>query len=419
MSFLAPLYGLAALAVALPILLHLVRKRPKETQAFSSLMFLEPSPPRLTRHSRIEQWLLLFLRVLAIALLAIAFARPYWNAAAETAKNPSGLRRLILLDSSASMRREGLWELAKARAEKILSQSNPTDILSVYTFDRSIKPLVSVEESEATASGQRLQLALTGLRSASPTWHTTDLGTALVNAADLLQADTDSNSDAASESSEIVVVTDFQNGMQLDKLAGYSWPTTCKVRIERIEPALASNARAFILNPSQADESASDLKSTSDLQSKDDHGIRVRVVNQSNSTKEQFLLSWIDDNGLEVPGSQTKCQVPAGNSLVVRMPLAAPNVESIQLAGDQSDFDNKFFVAKRELAKLTLPCIDVSSQSPEDSLSFFLEQLPLSGPTRTVAYEHRLPGSDDAWPEPSQAPLIVASHHAIAADLFG
>ena len=62
MSFLTPVYLLAGLAVLGPILFHLIRKRPREIREFSAVDFLEPSPPRLSRRSRMDQWLLLLLR---------------------------------------------------------------------------------------------------------------------------------------------------------------------------------------------------------------------------------------------------------------------------------------------------------------------------------------------------------------------
>ncbi len=59
MSFLTPLYILGALAIAAPIVLHLIRRTPKGEVPFSSLMFLAPTPPRLTRRSRLDNILLL------------------------------------------------------------------------------------------------------------------------------------------------------------------------------------------------------------------------------------------------------------------------------------------------------------------------------------------------------------------------
>ena len=75
MSLLAPLYVIGAFAIGAPILFHLIRRQPKGQVPFSSLMFLKPTPPRLTRRSRLDNWLLLLLRALALILMAIAFAR--------------------------------------------------------------------------------------------------------------------------------------------------------------------------------------------------------------------------------------------------------------------------------------------------------------------------------------------------------
>ena len=53
MNFLTPLFLVGALAVALPIAFHLIRRTTKERTVFSSLMFLLPTPPRVTKRSRL------------------------------------------------------------------------------------------------------------------------------------------------------------------------------------------------------------------------------------------------------------------------------------------------------------------------------------------------------------------------------
>ena len=83
MSFLVPLYALGIASIALPFIFHLIRRTPRGRYAFSSLMFLTPSPPRLTRRSRIDNLFLLLLRGLALTLLALAFTRPFLREAAN------------------------------------------------------------------------------------------------------------------------------------------------------------------------------------------------------------------------------------------------------------------------------------------------------------------------------------------------
>ena len=65
------------LAVAIPIVVHLVHRERKEPLAFPSLMFLRRVPFRSARRQRIRYWLLFLLRTAALLLIATAFARPW------------------------------------------------------------------------------------------------------------------------------------------------------------------------------------------------------------------------------------------------------------------------------------------------------------------------------------------------------
>ena len=62
MSFLAPLFLLGGMAIAAPLLFHLIRRNTKEKFTFSSLMFLRADPPTVTRKSKLEDILLLLVR---------------------------------------------------------------------------------------------------------------------------------------------------------------------------------------------------------------------------------------------------------------------------------------------------------------------------------------------------------------------
>src|SRR2546421_7818925 len=128
MGVLAPLYLAGLAALSLPLIFHLVRRTPRGRQEFSSLMFLLPSPPRLTRRSRLDQILLLLLRLAALALLAFAFARPFLREAATLAlEEPPARRVAILVDASASMRRSDLWRQGLARGEQEPAEPGPPD----------------------------------------------------------------------------------------------------------------------------------------------------------------------------------------------------------------------------------------------------------------------------------------------------
>src|SRR5438552_2628212 len=187
MSFLAPLFLLGAVAVSLPIIFHLIRRTTRERTPFSSLMFLQPSPPRLTRRSRLEHILLLLLRCLVICLLALGFARPFFKKPVNAAPSSAQARKVVvLLDTSASMRREGLWTEAQTRVEALLRGASGADQFALFTFDRQVNPIISFEQWNGLPAGERAALASRKLSEISPDWSATLLGNALISAAETL-----------------------------------------------------------------------------------------------------------------------------------------------------------------------------------------------------------------------------------------
>ena len=180
MNFLTPLYLLGALAVVAPIVFHLIRQTPRGEIPFSSIMFLEPSPPRVTQRSRIDHWLLLLLRAGALALLALAFARPFWRAVAQVEPGDGTARRtLILIDTSASMRRGDLWAEAQAKARAAIAAARPGDPLAIFAFDSAPRVVMGFAEAAQLEPPARRALAEARVAALAPTWRGTELGAAL------------------------------------------------------------------------------------------------------------------------------------------------------------------------------------------------------------------------------------------------
>ncbi len=135
------------LAISLPILFHLIRRNPRGRQEFSSLMFLTPSPPRLTKRSRLSNILLLILRALAFLFLAFAFARPFIQQGPDLDTSKSSGRRIaILVDTSASMQRPDLWNQARQQVDKEIADLTAADAVALYAFDRNTRPVLSFDQ---------------------------------------------------------------------------------------------------------------------------------------------------------------------------------------------------------------------------------------------------------------------------------
>jgi len=102
MSFLYPAFLLGGLAIAVPIVLHFLRRDVAPTVPFSAVRLLRRSPIARSKRRRLRDILLLAARVAALLLLAAAFARPYLASAAHG----PGLR-IIAVDRSFSMNAPG------------------------------------------------------------------------------------------------------------------------------------------------------------------------------------------------------------------------------------------------------------------------------------------------------------------------
>ena len=117
-SLLAPAFLGGLLAIAIPILVHLRMRERKTAQPFPSLMFVRRIPHKSFRRRTLQNLLLFAARTLAVALLCLAFARPFFPAkAGDNAALAGPVGRIVALDVSASMRYEGVFPRALAQAE--------------------------------------------------------------------------------------------------------------------------------------------------------------------------------------------------------------------------------------------------------------------------------------------------------------
>jgi hypothetical protein len=122
-NWLFPGFLAGAALVGLPVVLHLLRRRPRVTVRFPSLRFLGESALRDTRRNQLFRWLTLLLRCLAIVLLCAAFARPFWG------KTPAAAARalVIALDNSMSQQAAGRWENTRRWCLEQLEELLPGD----------------------------------------------------------------------------------------------------------------------------------------------------------------------------------------------------------------------------------------------------------------------------------------------------
>src|SRR5918995_2827203 len=135
MAFLAPLFFAALVTLAIPIFIHLTQRERKQVVEFPPLMFLEKIPYQSVRRRRIRDWPLLAMRLAAILLIVLAFARPFFDRPIAALANASGPREVvILLDRSYSMGYGDRWARAQAAARQAVQGLGAADRGTLVLF---------------------------------------------------------------------------------------------------------------------------------------------------------------------------------------------------------------------------------------------------------------------------------------------
>ena len=369
MTFLTPWFLLGALVVAGPILFHLIRRSTRQRKEFSSLMFLKPSPPRVTRKSRLEDLWLLLLRCLVIAALAFGFARPFFKD--TTALTGPDQRIVILLDNSASMRRDGLWEKACAEAEDALAARGENTEVAIALFSDATHRLLQFSQTNAPPDL---------LMDVQPTWAATHLDDALANARDWLD-EAASTGGATPSRDVILLITDLQRGSRRQSLAALDWPETGpRVEIKTVTTDTTGNAglqlvrkRGTALDPFAPP--------------------RVRVVNDVQSTTTEFQLGWRKPGETNLVNA-SPVTVPPGDSWAITAP-PMPDQNStwkLALTGDAQPFDNHLHLAPIMPEQLRVHVFTGEPANDQTTLRFFLENAFRNGPLKQFEVFVHSPG---------------------------
>ncbi len=198
LGFLVPLFLVGLAAVVVPVFVHLTRKQRAKVVQFPSLMFLEKVPYQAENRRRIHHWLLLAMRALAVALLALAFARPFLPTEEGAVAAGSGpTEHVVLVDRSYSMAIGDRWPDAVESARGALTGLGPLDRISLVVFDQSASAPV-----RSTTDVPRIRSVLDTL---TVTDRATRYGPALKLAQTILE-----ESDLPGKS--LTVVSDLQRG---------------------------------------------------------------------------------------------------------------------------------------------------------------------------------------------------------------
>src|SRR5262245_30208222 len=106
--FLQPLLLWALPLVSLPIIIHLINQRRYQTVRWGAMMFLLAANRMSRGYARLRQWLIMLFRMLALAGLIIAIARPLASGWLGLTAGGRADTTIVLFDRSPSMQERGV-----------------------------------------------------------------------------------------------------------------------------------------------------------------------------------------------------------------------------------------------------------------------------------------------------------------------
>jgi hypothetical protein len=158
------LVGIAAAVV--PLVLHLLSRARYKDVVWGGMMFLEGADSQRRQSSRFTQILLLLLRSLIIATLALALARPVVQGKWVGQESSGRVTAALILDCSASMSFDEngrtRFQMAKAAARQIIRNLRPGDRVSLILMGVPRSPVDLEPTGDLRAVEARIDEAKVG-----------------------------------------------------------------------------------------------------------------------------------------------------------------------------------------------------------------------------------------------------------------
>ena len=353
MAFLTPFFLLGLGAIAIPVLVHLIQREKKRVVEFPSLMFVRRIPYQSVRRRRIRHWALLMLRAAAVALIVLAFARPFMRQGPVAAAAIGGAREIVIaLDQSASMGYGDHWARAKDGARAVVRGMGANDRATLVLFGKNAE-----ENMRATADRPRLESAI---NAAKVTSGATRFGPALKLAESIL-------SRSPIKRREAVLISDFQRS---------GWSGSEEVRfpegisVSTVSVAAKDTANLSVPSVSFARAAFSGqerITVTAGLSNKGDEAL-----------KDVPVTLTIDGHEIQTEKASVAAHA-SGSVSFTQFTLTGPNIKGMIHAGsDALPADNNFHFVLTPSAPVSLVVVDSGDSS---SSSLFLSKALSIGST--------------------------------------
>lgn len=216
-AFVTPGLFIGGLAAAgAPILIHLLARRRFKRLRWAAIDFLLQAERKNKRRLRLEEWILLALRCLAVILIGAALARPFLapDSLLGGLRGAGRAERIIILDDSMSMAYrvdgEPVFDRAKQAVRRLVEgfrNESPDDTVSLFKTSALDTPI----ESGTFLNDAQTEALFARVEALAPSQASLDRGRVVADVADFL-ADSPNIINAA-----IYVISDFQRSTWIER----------------------------------------------------------------------------------------------------------------------------------------------------------------------------------------------------------
>lgn len=327
-------------AAAAPILIHLWMRHTHRETRWAAMEFLREAIKRNARRLKLQQWLLLAVRTLALLLLVLAAAKPYlssWNLLTGTPRT----HHLLVLDASMSMQLdsggESVFSRAKRLAQNIVDEAPTGDLFSLHVLDDSQQDAESGAIGGPASDAKRVSALLAALE---PSFSTATLSTTLESLGDATTEAKANRRDLAAQ--EVLFFTD---------LASHTWQPAAETGgVTKQLQQLAGQAKLTVIDVGAAkpvNVSVSDLCLAGALATTVEAlTLECEVVNHGDEPVTNLLVQLVAD-GVNV--DEQSLSLAAGGSSTVafdaRLPEAGWRSLTVRTTGDQLTADDQAHLA--------------------------------------------------------------------------
>ena len=348
MSFLSPWYLLGLLGIGIPLAIHLIRRQQAERVVLPTARFLQRAPKKLVYFQKLQQLLLLALRIAIIALLAFAFARPIFSGALATLADAAPQSTVILLDTSMSMGYGDRFDQGKAAVISELESLRQGDEAAIVTFADS-----PVEVQLLTTDLKALKAFVE--TTPAPGYRSTHFLSALHLADQILQS-------AHYQEKSIVLVSDYQRSALPAQSSGWKLSPDTRLKTIKVGEAETENLSITEVSTMALPE-----------QEQETHRIVGRVKNSgSEGVSEVQVILTIDGS----VAATSAVDLGDRSEAVVEFPIVLDQAGlhrcTLRVVGDRFEADNTYYFTIRVEPPMRVLCIAGRSSSSEVDKAYWL-----------------------------------------------